>query len=121
MREHPSGSTFPADIRLFRFEIVEFGLTGGIPLSKVDFLRPLLERYGHRLTHSTNLREIIPAVLEKEKEKLRSELETVKEAGVIFDGTARMGEALAIVIRFEQEDFKLTQRLIQFELLALRH
>ena len=30
MREHPSGSTLPADIRLFR---------------------PLLEKYGHRLTH----------------------------------------------------------------------
>ena len=97
MREHPSGSTLPADIRLFR---------------------PLLEKYGHRLTHSTNLREIIPAVLEKEKDKLRSELETVKEASVIFDGTARTGEALAIVIRFVQEDFKPTQRLIQLEVLA---
>ena len=62
MLEHPSGSTLPADIRFFRFEIVECVLTGGIPLSKVDVLRPLLETYGHRLTHSTNLREIIPAV-----------------------------------------------------------
>ena len=32
MREHPSGSTLPAEIRLFRFEIVECVLTGGIPL-----------------------------------------------------------------------------------------
>ena len=60
MREHPSGSPSPVDICLFRFEIVECVLTGGIPLSKVDVLRPLLEKYGHRLTHSTNLREIIP-------------------------------------------------------------
>ena len=42
----------------------------------------------------------------------------VKEASVIFYGTARMGEALAIVIRFVQEDFKPTQRLIQLEVLA---
>ena len=42
----------------------------------------------------------------------------MKEASVIFDGTARMGEALAIVIRFVQEDFKPTQRLIQLEVLA---
>ena len=56
--------------------------------------------------------------MEKEKEKLRCELETVKEGSVIFDGTARMGEALAIVIRFVQEDFKPTQRLIQLEVLA---
>ena len=108
MRKHPNGSTLPADKRLFRFEIVECVLTGGIPLSKVDVLHPLLEKYGHRLTHSTNHREIIPAVLEKEKEKLRTELETVKEASVIFDGTATMGEALAIVIHFMQEDFKPT-------------
>lgn len=96
MREHRSGSTLPADIRLYRFEIAECVFTGGIRLSKVDVPRPLLEKYGHRLIHSTNLREIIPAVLEKEKEKLRSELETVKEASVIFDGIARMGEALLL-------------------------
>ena len=105
MREHPSGSTLPAEIRLFRFEIVECAISGGIPLSKVDILRPLLEKYGHRLTHSANLREIIPAVLEKEREKLLSELESVKEASVIFGGTARMGEALAIIVPFVQEDF----------------
>lgn len=37
----------------------------------------------------------------------------MKETSVVFDVTARMGEALAIVIRFVQEDFKPTQRLIQ--------
>ena len=84
MREPPSGSTLPAEIRLLRFEIVECVISGGIPLSKVDILRPLLEKYGHRLTHSANLREIIPAVLEKEREKLLSELESVKEASVIL-------------------------------------
>ena len=47
-----------------------------------------------------------------------SELESVKEASVIFDGTARMGEALAIIGRFVQEDFIPTQRLIRLEVLA---
>ena len=47
-----------------------------------------------------------------------SELESVKEASVIFDGTARMGEALAIIVRFVQEDFIPTQRLIRLEVLA---
>ena len=89
-----------------------------IPLSKVDILSPLLEKYGHRLTHSVNLREIVPAVLEKDREKLLSELESVKEASVIFDGTARMGEALAIIVRFVQEDYIPTQRLIRLEVLA---
>ena len=64
MREHPSGSTLPAEIRLFRFEIVACVIFGGIPLLKVDILRPLLEKYGHRLTYSANLPEIITVVLE---------------------------------------------------------
>ena len=78
VREHPSGSILPVEFRLFRFEIVECVISGGIPLSKVDILRPLLEKYSHRLTHSASLREIIPAELEKEREQLLSELESVK-------------------------------------------
>lgn len=117
-REHPSGSTLPAEMRLFRFEIVECVISGGIPVSKVDILRPLLEKYGHRLTSRSNLSEIIPAVLEKEKQKIQSELQNVKEASVIFDGTARLGEAVAIILRYVQEDFRPTQRLIRLEVLA---
>ena len=78
VREHPSGSILPVEFRLFRFKIVKCVISGGIPLSKVDILRPLLEKYSHRLTHSASLREIIPAELEKKREQLLSELESVK-------------------------------------------
>ena len=64
------------------------------------------------------MKDLIPAVLEKEKEKLKAELHNVKEASIIFDGTARLGEALAIVLRFVQEDCKPTQRLVCLEVLA---
>ena len=37
--------------------------------------------------------QFIPAVLEKEKNILMEELKDVKETSVIFDGTARLGEA----------------------------
>ena len=57
-------------MRLFRFEVVESFLSGGIALAKVDALRPLLEKYGHRLTNRAHLSELIPAVLENEKDKL---------------------------------------------------
>jgi hypothetical protein len=66
-QDHGSGSTLPQDMRLFRFEIVECLPSAGIPLSKADILRPILEKYGHRLTSSSNLSELIPAVLEKER------------------------------------------------------
>ena len=67
MLEHPSGSTWPAEILLFQFEIVKHVISESIPLSKVDILCPLLEKYGYRLTHSACLCEIIPGVLEKEE------------------------------------------------------
>ena len=69
-REKACGSTLPAEMRLFRFEVVESFLSGGIALAKVDALRPLLEKYGHRLTNRAHLSEPIPAVLEDEKDKL---------------------------------------------------
>ena len=84
----------------------------------MDILRPLLEKYGHRLTYSANLPEIITVVLEKEREKLLRELEGVKKASVTFDGTARMGEALVAIVRFVHENFIPTQRLIRLEVLA---
>ena len=108
----------PAERRLFRFEVVESFLSGGIALAKVDALRPLLEKYGHRLTNRAHLSELIPAVLENEKDKLKKELKDVKEASVIFDGTARLGEALAVIVRYVQENFQPTQRLIRLDILA---
>ena len=44
------GSTLPEDMRLYRYELVEALLKAGIPLLKVNSLRPFLEKYGHRLT-----------------------------------------------------------------------
>ena len=105
-------------MRLFRFEVVESFLSGGIALAKVDALRPLLEKYGHRLTSRAHLSELIPAVLENEKDKLKKELKDVKEASVIFDGTARLGEALAVIVRYVQENFQPTQRPIRLDILA---
>ena len=64
-------------------------LLAGIPISKVDILRPLFERYAQRLTSSSHMKDLIPAVLEKEKEKLKAELHNVKEASIIFYGTTR--------------------------------
>ena len=40
----------------------------------MDAMRPFLEKYGHRLTSSAHLSELIPTVLEKEKETLKEEL-----------------------------------------------
>ena len=51
----------------------------------------------------------------KKRRLLKQGLKVAKEASVIFDGTARLGETLAIVL---QEDFKPTQRLVRLEVIA---
>ena len=60
------------------------------------------------------MKDIIPSILEKEREKIKAEIPNVHEIYInytIFDGTARLGEA-PIVIRYVQENFKPTQRLL---------
>ena len=104
-RDCASSSTLPEEMQLFRFEIVESALSGGIALAKLDKLRPVLQRHGHRLTSCPHMHQIIPAVLEKEKSKLKEELNDIKQASFIFDSTARLGEALVIIIRYIQENF----------------
>ena len=37
---------------------------------------------------------------------------------MIFDGTSRLGEALAIVLRFVGENWIIEQRLVRIQLLA---
>lgn len=113
------GATLPEEIRLHRFELVESFLKAGIPLLKVDHLRPFLEKYGHRLTSRTHLTEIIPLVLKKEKDTVKSEISSNNAFSVIFDGSTRLGEALAIVVRFVDYQWNLQQRLVKLEVLAM--
>ena len=66
--KHPKGETLPHGMRLFRFDLIQSISTAGIPLSKIDYLRSFLEKYGHRITSQSHLSELIPSVPQKEKE-----------------------------------------------------
>ena len=92
--KHPKGETLPHDMRLYRFDLVQSFLTAGITLSKIDWLRSFLEKIGHRLTSQSHLRELIPSVLQKEKETLKSELSEAKAVSTIFDGSIHVWERL---------------------------
>ena len=116
--DNPKGETLPEDMRLFIFDLVEAFLSAGIPLSKIDHLRSFLEKYGHRLTAHGHLSQMIPSIIEKEKETLKTELSLVDGCSVIFDGSTRMGEALAIVVRFVDDEWNVQQRLIRLQVLA---
>lgn len=60
------GSTVSIDDVIFRLQVIETFLSAGVPLSKVDRMRPLLERLGHKLTSATHLNTLIPKVEARE-------------------------------------------------------
>ena len=76
--KHPKGETLPHDMCLYLFDLIQSFLTAGIRLSKIDCQRSFLEKYGHRLTSQSHLRELIPSFLQKEKKTLKSELSEAK-------------------------------------------
>ena len=105
-------------MRLYRYELVETLLKAGIPLFKVDSLRPFLEKYCHRLTSRNHLAEFISMIRQKEIDFVKSEIAANSAFSVIFDGNTRLGEALAIIVRFIDKDWNIQQRLLKLEILA---
>ena len=85
---------------------------------KIDCLRSFLEKYGHRLTSQSHLRELIPSVLQKEKETLKSELSEAKAVSTIFDGSTHLGEDLAFIVQFVNSQWNVQQRLVRLQVLA---
>ena len=102
-----------------RIQVVRSFLKAGIPLTKIDCLRPLLETDNFtRLTESSHMAQYIPFLLEKEEKLLKAELGYVKACSVIFDGSTRQGEAFAILVRFIDTEWQIQQRLVSFHILA---
>ena len=63
------------------------------------------------------MHDLIPFIHKEEFEKLQQEING-KDVSVIFDGTTRLGEALAIVIRYVNSDWMIVQRLVRLQLLV---
>lgn len=112
----PAGVQISMDERIYRAKVVEQFLKAGIPLKKIDSLRELLEENAFRLAHSSHLSDYIPPLHSREKQNIRQEIEG-KYVSLIFDGTSRLGEALAMVIRFCC-GWKIKQKLVRLSMLA---
>ena len=112
---HPNEKvmTKDPDEMVFRYRTTEACLAGGVPLAKVDKLRPLLQRAQFALTASTNLGTYIPKIEKAELKLLCSEMHE-QLIGISFDGTTRLGEAINTTARWCTSGFELEQRLIDF-------
>ena len=83
----------------------------------LDSFRDILEENAYRLTDRRHMFDLVPFVLKEEEGRICSEIRG-KNVSVIFDGTSRLGEAIAILVRFVGEDWTLEQRLIRLQMLA---
>lgn len=114
---HPKGKMLSNNQRVFRVRVLKTLLKAGVPLQRMDDFRELLEEGGYRLTSVPNMRQLIPFVRKEEEEMIKGEI-SGHNVSVIFDGTTRLGEALAIVVRFITADWEIKQRLVRLQLIA---
>ena len=76
-------------------------LKEGIPISKIDKLRSLLEKNSHRLTSSSNLTQYITLIFKQEVERMKKELSLPRaRQGDTTRDVSRQGEAITIIVSF---------------------
>ena len=115
---HPSGETLPDSVRIYRVKVLTTFLKTGVPINKIDDFRHLLEENSVRLAGRKPMSDLIPFILSEERAQIKAEIEGLHVA-VIFDGTSRLGEALAIILRFvDRSSFTIHQRLVRVQLLT---
>lgn len=125
---HAVGESLPMEMRVWRLQVVQGFLAAGVPIAKIDPLRHLLESNNHRLTTRSNLSQIVPVVLQEEIRLVKDELRQpgtpaegpyqARELSLIFDGSTRLGEAIVIIARYVDDNWKVQQRLVRLEVVA---
>ena len=114
---HPRGETLPEHQQVYRVKVVSTFLKAGVPLSKISKFRDLFEENAARLTDNHGMYDYLPFILSEEETRIRSEIND-RPVSVIFDGTSRVGEALAILLRFVDAEWCVQQRLVRVQMLA---
>ena len=88
-------------------------MRAGVPISEMKYFRGILEENAMRLTDVSHMFQLVPFVLEQEKSLLKEEI----KGKHLYDGTSRLGEVLAVVVRYVNE-WKVYQRLVRLEILV---
>ena len=114
---HLRGETLPEQQQVYHIKVVTSFLKAGVPRSKIESFRELLEENAYRLTDCQNMHDYVPFILKYEESPICQEIEG-KQLSIVFDGTSRLEEALAIVVRFVNDDFSIQQRLVRLQMLT---
>ena len=114
---HPRGETLPTGQWVYRVKVGTSFLRAGVPLSKLECFRDILEEHAYRLTDRRHMSDLVPFILTEKQARIKRKIEG-RDVSVIFDGTTRLGEAMAVVIHFVSDEWALEQRLLQLKMLA---
>ena len=100
--------------RVYRVKVLKSFLRAAIPLPKLDSFRNLLEKDMYRLSDRRHMSDLVPLIISEEQEEIKLEM----AGNVMFYGTTRLGEAMAVVLRFIDSSFTIQQRLVCLQSLA---
>lgn len=114
---HPQGETLPMNQQVYRVKVLRTFLKAGVPMNKMDHFRDILEEAAVRLTDRSHLMNLLPFILDEERNRLKTAISD-ENVSFIFDGTTRIGEALAIILRHVTSDFTIKQYLIRLQMLV---
>ena len=73
-QDHPVGEKLPEAIQVYRIKTVMAFMKAGVPLSKIDCFREILEENAFSLSGSQHLQEIVPFILKEERSKVKKRL-----------------------------------------------
>jgi len=101
--------TLEPEAHLSRIQVVSSFLAAGLPLNMVPSLAHLFA--GYRMTVPSQLSAYITYIHQLELQAIKKSIAN-EDVLVIFDGTTRLGEVLAVVLRFVTADLQVHQLLV---------
>jgi hAT family C-terminal dimerisation region len=111
------GSNVGATEATFRLDLLRAFMTACIPLNILPYFDEFLSKWTRRCPDPSTMRKAIPILQASELEELKCLLKT-KPFSVCFDGTTRVCEAFAVVVRFLDENLLPVQKLVTISMIA---
>ena len=81
--EHPIGETPSEEVSVYRIKVVTSFLKAGVPLSKIDCFRDLLEKNAFRFSQASNLSQLVPFIHQQQQIRVKNQINQ-QETSTLF-------------------------------------
>lgn len=111
--EHLAGEELPPEQQVYRVKVITTFLRAGVPISKLDLFRDLLEENGFRLSGRRTISDLIPFAHQEEQRRVKIEMQGQKVSDYRWYELDRGGHG-----DHSQVHRSIQHRLIRMQLLA---